>query len=307
VTAVLPAVLMAFVLSGSIPAQPDAITCETGVRHVELPAMPKGEAPTICVSPGRTTLFSFDTELTSGSVTLEGSDRFIRVEPGPSTLKLIPSVKVAAGERLRLTVTFKDSAAPTGAAFMLVVQATQAEPLVNVYRQVRSAESYEQELEETRAKVRQLTEENTRLRVEKGGPGGLTELLASGAMDDNGVPSANITKRITRAATNTFSVSRVNAYRSKMRVAVEVLLVLPEDAPPWKPESATLTLQGKKGVELNVVTLWPPEPIAFGLIGSGRVSVEAEATPDVATGTFTLKLWDASGARTVSISGLSFP
>jgi hypothetical protein len=39
----------------------------------------------------------------------------------------------------------------------------------------------------------------------------------------------------------------------------------------------------------------------------GSVSVEAEATPDVATGTFMLKLWDASGARTVTIRGITFP
>ncbi len=305
-TAALPAVLVALVLSGPVPAQPDAITCDSDVRHVELPAVPKGQTPTVCVSPGRTTLFSFDTDLMPGSVTLEGSDRFTKVEPGPSTLKLLPSVKVAAGERLRLTVTFKDNAAPTSAAFTLVVQAAQGEPLVNVYRQVRSAESYEQELEETKAKVRQLMEDNTRLRVEKGGPGGLTELLASGVMDGNGVASHDITRRSTEAATNALRMSRVTAYRSAMRVEVEVLLVLPEGAPEWMPEGAMLTLQGKQGVELKVLTVWSLEPIAPGLRG-GSVFVEAETTPDVAVGTFTLKLWDASGARTVTISGIKFP
>ncbi|MBZ4416096.1 DUF2381 family protein [Myxococcus sp. RHSTA-1-4] len=297
---------MAFVLSGSAPTQPDADTCDTGMRHVELPAVPQGETPTVCISPGRATLFNFDTDLIPGSVTVEGSDRFTKVEPGPSTLKLIPSVKVAAGERLRLTVTFQDNAAPTSAAITLVVQAAQAAPLVNVYRQARSAESYEQELAETKAKVRQLTEENTRLRVERDGPGGLTELLASGVMDRKGVPSHDITKSITETATNAFPVSRVTAYRSAARVVVEVFLKVPEGTPPWKPENATLTLQGRKGAELKVVTRWSPEPIA-PLVFGGGVSVEAEATPDVTAGTFTLRLWDTSGARTVTINGIRFP
>ena len=60
---------------------------------------------------------------------------------------------------------------------------------------------------------------------------------------------------------------------------------------------------GKKGVELKVVTLWPPEPVVPG----GSVFVEAESTPDVAEGTFTLKLWEAGGARSLMISGITFP
>ena len=305
-TLVLPAVLVAIILSGPGSAQPAASTCDTGVRHIELPAVPNGQAPTVCISPGRATLFSFDSDLRPGSVTLEGAERFTKVDPGQSTLKLLPSVEVAAGERLRLTVTFKDNAAPTSAAFLLVMQAVQAEPLVNVYRQVRSAESYEQELEETKAKVRRLMEENTRLRVETGGPGGLIGLRASGAMDSNGILSPEITRSITKDATNVLVVSSVTAYRSVTRVAVEVLLAFPENAPTWKPESASLTHQGKKGVELKMVTLWPSESTAPGGFG-GRVSVEAEATPDVETGTFMLKLWDASGARTVTIRGMTFP
>lgn len=90
-------------------------------------------------------------------------------------------------------------------------------------------------------------------------------------------------------------------------MAVEALLRLSKDAPPWKPESATLTLQGRKGVELKVVTLWQLGPVASGLHGFGSVIVEAEATPDVTAGTFTLKMWDASGTRTITMSGITFP
>ena len=305
-TLILPAVLVAIILSGPGSVQPEDSPCDPGGRHIELPAVPNGQAPKVCISPGRATLFSFDSDLLPGSVTLEGAERFTRVESGQSTLKLLPSVKVAAGERLRLTVTFKDRAAPTSAAFLLVMQAVQAEPLVNVYRQVRSAESYEQELEETKAKVRRLTEENTRLHFEKGGPGGLIGLRASGAMDGNGVASRFIIETNTTDAPSVLRVTSVTTYRSATRVAVEVWLELPENAPQWKPEGASLTHQGKKGVELKLVTLWPSALTAPGVFGGG-VSVEAEATPDVATGTFMLKLWDASGARTVTLRGIKFP
>jgi uncharacterized protein (TIGR02268 family) len=125
-------------------------------------------------------------------------------------------------------------------------------------------------------------------------------------MDGKGVTAQDITQRVTRAATNALSVLGVNAYRSAIRVAVDVLLVVPEDAPAWKPEGATLTLAGRKGVELKVVKIWSPEPIPPGGFGA-RVSVEAEASAEVATGTFILKLWDASGTRAVTVDGIKFP
>lgn len=305
-TAVLHAVFVAFVLSGPADSQPGAITCDTGVRHIEVPAVPRGALATVCVSPGWPTLFSFDVELATDSLSLEGRDAFSLVEHGRSTLKLVPSEKLTAGKRLPMTVRFKDSAAPTSAAFMLVVQAAQAEPLVNVYRQVRSAESYEQELAETKAKVRQLTEENVQLRVERSGPGGLAGLRVSGLIRRGGVESRDITKSVTPAATNAFATRKVTAYRATGRVAVDASLQLPEGVPAWRPESATLTLQGKKGVELKVVTLWPLEPDAPGEHRSS-VFVEAETGPDEVVGTFTLKLWEAGGARTVTLRGITFP
>lgn len=35
--------------------------------------------------------------------------------------------------------------------------------------------------------------------------------------------------------------------------------------------------------------------------------VEAEATAEEARGTFTLKVWEAGGTRTVTIGGVTFP
>ena len=300
------AVLMAFVLSGAAAIQPDAMTCETGVRHLELPAIPGKEPPAICISPGRPTLFNFDEELVVDSVSLEGRDDFALVEQGRSTLKLVPSEKLTAGRRLLLTARYRDSAAPVSAAFMLVVQAVQAEPLVNVYRQARSVESYEQELEESRAKVRQCREENAQLRAEHAGPGGIMGLRASELMAADGIRAWSISEHVTLAPANAFAVFDVIAYSSAKRVAVEVNVRGPVGTPAWAPTNATLVLQGRKGIELKVVKLWPLEPIVPGPDGR-TVFVEAEAPVAPAAGTYLFKLSDASGARSVTLGNVTFP
>jgi uncharacterized protein (TIGR02268 family) len=265
-----------------------------------------GELPMVCISPGQATTLSFDTDFVHESLRVEGQEKFTKVDAGQSTVKLIPSEKLVPGERLKLTVRFKDDDAPAGAALVLGVHAVQATTHVEVHRAKRTVESCQRELKEKEAALQQCRVDNERLRNERSSPGGLIGLRASGVMDGNGVTTRKVTKNIPQAATNTFTVPSVTVFRSAMRVAVEVFLVVPEDAPTWKPASATLTLEGKRDVELNVVTLWSPEPIVPGPRG-GSVFVEAEATPDVAAGTYTLKLWDASGARSVSINDIKFP
>ncbi len=303
-----PVALLALVLLDVPPAAlPSAAICQTGVQHVELQAAPTGEVPTVCVSPGQATTLNFDSDFVRESLTLEGREHFAKVHVSESTVKLVPSEKLVPGDMLKLTVRFKDDDAPTGAALHLVAHAVQAATHVEVHRDKRTVESCERELREKEAALQQCRADNERLRAERSGPGGLIGLRAAGIIGEGGVAAHQITRNVTPAATNPFSVSNVTAYRSAMRVVVEVFVVLPENALPWKPDGATLTLQGRKGVELKVVTLWPLEPIAPGLRGGGSVSVEVEATPDVTAGTFTLKLWDASGARTVTISGITFP
>ena len=298
------AVLPVLVLSGPVGVAPDAVTCSGGVRHIELPAVPTSELLTACISPGRTTLFSFDAELLAGSLSLEGSDDFSLLEVGQSTLKLIPSGTLTAGARRQVRVGFKDGAAPRSAVFVLVVQTAQADPLVNVYRQARTVESYQQELAERATEVRQCREENARLRGEQHGPGGIVGLRVAGLLDASGIMTRAI-DNVAQAPTDVLRVSEFRVYRASQRVAVEMTLQMPEDAPAWAPAGASLILQSKKGVELKVLNFWPPEPITPGRYG-GSVFVEAEAPADSVTGPFTLKLWDASGARTVTITGVTF-
>jgi uncharacterized protein (TIGR02268 family) len=300
-------VLLALVLmDGPAGSQPGTATCQTGVQHVELQAAPMGELPTVCISPGQATTLSFDTDFVQESLTVEGREKFTKVDVGQSTLKLVPSERLVPGERLKVTVRFRDNDAPAGAAMTLVVHAIQAATHVEVHREKRTVESCQRELKEKEAALQQCRADNGRLRDERGGPGGIIGLRTAKVMDRKGVSSHEITESITQAAKNAFTVTSATAFRSSARVAVEVFLEVPENALAWKPEGATLTLQGGKRSELNVVALWPTEPLAPSVIGSS-VSVEAETSATVETGTFTLKLWDASGTRTVIISGIKFP
>jgi len=302
-----PMVLLALVLlDGPAASQPGTAICQIGVQHVELQAAPIGELPTVCISPGQATTLSFDTDFVQESLTVEGREKFTKVDVGQSTLKLVPSEMLVPGERLKVTVRFRDNDSPAGAAMTLVVHAIQAATHVEIHREKRTVESCQRELKEKEAALQQCRADNERLHDERSGPGGIIGLRASGVMDGKGVSARAINKSIAQATRNAFTVSSATAFRSAARVAVEVILELPENAPAWKPEGAALTLQGGKGIELKVVTLWPSKPLSPAVIG-GSVIVEAETSAAVKTGTFTLKLWDASGMRTVTISGIKFP
>lgn len=301
-------VLLALVpLDGPAVARPSGAPCQTGVQHVALQAAATSEGATICISPGQATTLNFDSDFVRESLTLERQEHFAKVHLSESTVKLVPSEKLVPGETLKLTVRFKGDDAPAGAALHLVVHAVQAATHVEVHREKRTVEACERELREMEAALQQCRVDNEQLRAERRGPGGLTALLDSRVIKSGGVASQDITRSVTGHPSDALETSIVESYRSALRVAVVLTLLNPAGAPLWKPENATLTLQGKRGVELKVLSVWPSQRIDPGLLGQKMVIVEAEAAPDVATGTFTLKLWDASGARTVTLGGISFP
>lgn len=295
-----PVSLLALVLlAGPALAAP----CLPGVRHIEVSAAASGEVHPVCISPGQATVFSFDAKLAPGSVRLEGADDFTLADPGGSTLKLVPSEKVPLGRPLKLTVRFADNAAPSSATFVLLAHAAQAEPFVDVHRETRTLESYQQEVRAKEEEARLLREENAQLRADKERPGGLTGLLASGVMGVNGVASKDLFGSFTPPPTNPLGVAAVRGYRSTGRVALEVRLDNPEGAPPWTAEGAAL--ERGRGGPLRVLKVWQEAPISWG--ATARVVVEAEAPTDDARGPYTLKLWEAGGTRSVMLGGLMFP
>lgn len=56
---------------------------------------------------------------------------------------------------------------------------------------------------------------------------------------------------------------------------------------------------------LRVNPPWQREPLRFG-VKDRRVVIEAEATKAETRGSFTLKLWNEDGTRSVIVTGVTF-
>ncbi|HVG62545.1 MAG TPA: DUF2381 family protein [Hyalangium sp.] len=291
-------------LAGPAVAQPVATLCKGGVRRVELPAVPTGKIEEVCISPWLATTFSFDADVVRESITLEGRERFAKVDPGDSTLKLVPSEKLVPGERLKLTLRFKDGAAPASTVFTLVVQAAQADTYVEVHREKRTVESCQQELKESAAELQQCRAENEQLRAAKGAPDGLRGLIVTGEIDkDTGITPMKITRSIAPRPGNPFNAPEVTSYRSKRGVAVQLKLAIPAGAAPFTLGGAKLEAKGQG--ELAVLAVWPLGPLAPDPEGRALVIVEAKAGE--AQGSFTLTLWGEPGQGKIIIDKVTFP
>jgi uncharacterized protein (TIGR02268 family) len=300
------AFLLPVLVTGPASAETKLMPCQTGIHHVELSATATGEPPLACISPGQTTLINFDGALVPGSLALDGADRFTLVEPGTSSLKLVPSERLAAGEQLQLTVRFRDTAAPTSATLRLLVHPAQAEPLIDVHRQTRTVESFRQELRVLGETVRQLQEENARLHAESAGPGGLSGLHALDLLDDNAFRAREFSASVKAAPANALRLDGPSSsFRVAGRVAVKLRLLNPEGAAPWTAQDASLVLESRKGVALKVLEVWPRGPVLPGKWLT--LVVEAEVTGVDSQGPFTLRLWEAEGGRTVIVRGVMLP
>jgi uncharacterized protein (TIGR02268 family) len=302
-----PAVLLvlALLVGATAIAQPRAIPCEAGTRRIELKTEPSDEVPELCIGPElSTTLLLYGAELLPGGVTVDGRERFRLVEVGNTMLRLVPSARMVPGERLRLTVRFRDGAAPASAAFWLVVYAGQVEPLVEVYREKRTVESYQQQVQEKDSQLRQCQEDNARLLAEKESPGGLTGLLATGLMGDTGVTPKDLSKSVVEHPRNAVGVMRVLSYRSTSRVAVVLELEPAQDMQPWRAVRVELVGPGRRA--LRVKPPWQREPLR-NEAKDRRVVIEAEATEAESRGSFMLKLWGEDAARTIILTGVVFP
>lgn len=300
------ALLLPVLLTGPASTEQGSTPCQTGVHHVELPTTATAETARVCISPGQTTLVNFDGALVPGSLALDSADRFTQAEPGPSSLKLVPSERLAAGERLRLTVRFQDAAAPTSGALLLVVHPAQAAHLVDVHRQTRTVESFRQEVGVLDEQLRQLQQENARLRAESTGPRGLAGLHALGLLSEAAFSFRDNSKSAKVSPASALLLNGgVSSFRAAGRVAVKMHFKNPEGAAPWTAQGAKVVLEDRKGAELKVLEVWPREPIPPG--GTLRIVVEAELSDVTAQGPFTLRLWEAEGGRTAIVQGVMLP
>ncbi|RYZ16919.1 MAG: DUF2381 family protein [Myxococcaceae bacterium] len=298
--------LLFLLLAGGGPAlaqSPSSSFVGLSVRRIELVSDDSQPAAEVAVSPGLSTVFIFDSEVSREGVVLEGRERFLILDAGLSTLRLVPSERLSAGDRLKLTVRFQDGAAPASATFVLIAHPARSEAQVEVYRRKRGVETYQEEVRQARLEAEQLREENVRLRAERSAPDGVTGLIATSVLNGRGIEFRDVSKGVTLAPGGAAGRSVVYAYRTARRVAVEVTLVHVGDAQPWTAAGATL--RGKAN-ELKVLQVWQSGPVASDS-KSQRLVVEAEAASESPQGPFTLKLWDADGRRTVTLGNVTFP
>ncbi|RKG56876.1 DUF2381 family protein [Corallococcus sp. AB011P] len=300
------AVLLFLLLAGEGAALAQSPESSVGlsVRRIELVSDDAQPSVEVAVSPGLSTVFLFDSEVSREGLILEGRERFAMVDAGLNTLRLVPSEKISAGERLKLTVRFLDGAAPASSTFVLVSHPARSEALVEVYRRRRGVETYQEEARQARIEAERCREENERLRAERSAPDGLTGLISTAVLSKRGVGFRDLTEGVTPAPGGAAVKQYVYAYRATRRVAVEVTFMSRGDAQPWTAVGAML--RGKANDELKVLQVWQSGPVAPGS-GVQRVVVEAEAAFESPQGSFTLKLWDADGRRTVTLGNVTFP
>jgi uncharacterized protein (TIGR02268 family) len=303
----LPLALVAWglVVGTSASAQPRSPACETGTRHIELRAEPADQAPELCISPGEsTTLLFHEAELLPESVSVEGAERFTVVDMGRTLIRLEPSERVMPGERLRLTVRFKDGAAPEGAAFWLMLRPGQVEPRVEVYRHKRTVESFRQELLERDAQFRRCQEDSEKVRAEGKSPGGLTGLLAAELMGATGVVARKLGDGLDWRPRGAIRVSSATTYRAENRVAVLLRLKSPKAESLWKV--GRVELVGPDRRSRHIATPWQSEiPRLTGPVR--QLVIEAEAAEVVTPGEFTLKVWSEDGTESITFTGVTFP
>jgi uncharacterized protein (TIGR02268 family) len=300
-------------------AQPPPEPWEPGVRHLQLSPRAAGALPELRISPGLALTVVFDSPVRpqrQGGVELEERGRFrlVSLDEEGRVLTLVLTPGELPDRPLRLTVHFADGAVPASAAFHLVAHPARAETHVQVYRQPRSAEVCCEQADAERDKAQrcQLELERTRVEATAPGPGGLIGLRSDGLLDGAGVRTKKLDiPTLTRAPVNVLGLVTATAFRSAApppqheevrRARVAVLLTLGgPGAQDWKAEGAQLASQGGMGRNVTVWQSPASDP------GFPEVMVETEMPEEEARGRFTLKLWDASGTRTVPLGGVTFP
>ncbi len=274
---------------------------DTGVRRLELHADAPVAMSRVRVSPGRTSVLTFDTPVRRVEVPEQERWRPRQSEDG-RTLIVKPSSEVSAGEEVMLSVFFEDGAIPDRVRLLLVVHPDGPEE-VEVYRHPRTLESFRLGEREQRARAEQCEVELTRVQAKRGGPGGLTALVDAQVVDANGVRTEVITRFLTQHPANALKLTEARVYRADKRVLLSLVL-LNEGTEAWNAVNASLV--GKGGDKLKVLSVWQPAPIAPSDSQPPWVYVEAELTPE-AQGPYTLRLWAEGGTRAVILRGVPLP
>jgi uncharacterized protein (TIGR02268 family) len=228
-------------------------------------------------------------------------------ERSPSALELLaepdasaPVLCISPGLATNLLL---DTPLPPGAVEVLYVHPAQAARQVEVRRQVRTVASYQREVQQWREQVRRCEEQSVEVRAAQGKSEGLRGLLSAGLMDKQGIASADLLHSSHIASWKKGAVKplAMHSYRSNSRVAVELRLEFSAGEQPWVAED--VMMEDERGRELHLLPLWQETMTGAD---PAHVIVEAEAQED-ARGPYSLKLWEAGGQRTVTVTQVVFP
>jgi uncharacterized protein (TIGR02268 family) len=272
-----------------------------GTLRMEVGADGVGTRP-IHIGPGVSTTLLFDTDIQQDQLSLESRAQFARVSTGSSVLVLVPSNDLKGGDSLKLSIPFKEagSVLPSRLSLTLVVDSGAVDRQVEVYRRVRSAESYRQEVQQLRAEIERLRQE----RVSSGGstrePMGLRGLLVGSTE----FPGIGIDREWAPANCKrpcSLRVERGAAFTSGPRRALQLTLRT-ADKKPWTIGRAVLV--DRKGKE------WQ----SFPPFQTGPIAAESDVTlilefdvNNAALDGYQLIFTDVDGTRTVQWSGVNFP
>ncbi len=289
----------AWLLASGAGAAPEAPGGPMGVRRIELRADARSAPPEVRIRPGYSTTLFFDAPIQPEQVELEGRERFLRVGIAEDHLALIPSSGVRQGERLRLQVRFRDGALPESAAVFLVVDSTQVEQQVELYRHPRTAESYRQEVEALKTELIRLRQEAERLR---GVPLSAWSMEFQLAVFES---PQSLQRQLLRyqQLSSPFRLDVVRAAAlifKKQERGLHLVLQLRSEEAEWTAVGAAL--MDAQGQLVKLQPPWQPGPARFRQAQSLVVLLEDETKLREAR--YTLKLWDAGG-RTVTLEGLT--
>ena len=243
------------------------------------------------------TNFIFDAR---AEVELQDEARFAAVSRGRTTISILPPHDMAPGERLRFTALLGDGNSQQRVTFLLVAHSGQATRQVEVYRDQRTPESYQQELAQERAEHQRLREELERMRVQLERSSGLRGLIASKVVSSRGVQTRPM-EEVREPPEGALAFRRGFTYRTDKTVALE-LWVANMSSEPWM--AVDVSLVDARGKELQGLKLRQDSPIPPG--SDGPVILEVAASRAEMRGKLTLTLGDG-GARSIVIPRVVFP
>ncbi len=208
--------------------------------------------------------------------------------------------------QVKVTVRFADGAAPASASFWLVGHASRGTRRVEVFRKPRPPDVCEKERDEAQAEARQCQEDKARLLAERQEPGGL---MGAAWLERAGTITSQALVGSVREqpgnalgleVTKSFSYTLSDETRP-VSVAARLALKNP-GAEPWTLAGAALVDKAGEEVEL---ARWQEAPIPAN--GAGAIVVGIEGERAQLGCPCTLKLWEATGPRTVTLGTVTFP